>query len=213
MVIDDSSCALTTINTIKSLFRYPRVPFGLKSWVGEFQKAIESITKKLEGVEVIIDDIIVSDRTMPGYNIRLEQLLKALGSSELRVRERKCTFTRSEVEYLGYKKAGQGLHTLEKHIIAIKEAAASKDKSELKSFLGLVTYYTKFVKNVAQILKRLYHLLKVGAKWLWSKEAGDAFDNIKSMLSSKPVLDHYDPSVPIKLMVDALSFAIGAVIS
>lgn len=213
LVLDDNSRALTTINTIKGLFRYTRVPFGLKSSASEFQKAIESITKKVEGVEVFIDDIIVSGRTMSEHNIRLEQLLKALGSAGLRVRERKCTFMQTEVEYLGHKIDGQGLHTLDKHTIAIKEAAAPQDRSELKSFLGLVTYYTKFVENAARILKPLYDLLKMGAKWSWSKEADEAFNSIKSILSSKPVLDHYDPSVPIKLMVDASSFAIGAVIS
>jgi len=213
LVLDDSSRALTTVNTIKGLFRYTRVPFGLKSSAGEFQKAIESITKKLEGVEVFIDDIIVSGKTIPEHNTRLEKLLNALGLAGLRVRERKCTFLRTAVEYLGHKIDGQGLHTLDKHTAAIREAAAPQDRHELKSFLGLVTYYTKFVKNAVQILKPLYDLLKEGAKWAWSKEAGNAFDSIKSILSSKPVLDHYDPSVPIKLMVDASSYAIGAVIS
>ncbi|XP_050432724.1 uncharacterized protein K02A2.6-like [Adelges cooleyi] len=213
LVLDDNSRALTTINTIKGLFRYTRVPFGLKSSAGEFQKAIESITKKIEGVEVFIDDIIVSGKTVPEHNARLDQLLKALGSAGLKVRERKCSFLQTAVEYLGHKIDRQGLHTLDKHTTAIKEAAAPQNRSELKSFLGLVTYYTKFVKNAARILKPLYDLLKAGAKWSWSKEAGDAFDNIKSILSSKPVLDHYDPSVPIKLMVDASSIAVGAVIS
>ncbi|KAL4142448.1 hypothetical protein QTP88_004903 [Uroleucon formosanum] len=147
LVLNDSSRALTIINTIKGLFRYTRVPFGLKSSASEFQKAIESITKKVEGVEVFIDDIIVSGRTMSEHNIRMEQL-----SIQLRRAE-------------------------------------------------------------ARILKSLYDLLKMGAKWSWSKEADEAFNNIKSILSSKPVLDHYEPSVPIKLMVGASSFAIGAVIS
>ncbi|KAL4143977.1 hypothetical protein QTP88_006222 [Uroleucon formosanum] len=85
LVLDESSRALTTINMIKCLFRYTCVPFGLKSSASEFQKAIESITKKVEGVEVFIDDIIVSGRTMSEHNIRLEQLLKALGLAGLRV--------------------------------------------------------------------------------------------------------------------------------
>ncbi|KAL4090348.1 hypothetical protein QTP88_025205 [Uroleucon formosanum] len=145
-------------------------------------------------VEAEIDRLLAIDALIPDdaeHNIRLKQLLKALGLAGLRVKERKCTFMQTEVEYLGHKIDGKGLHTLDKHTIAIKE----------------------FVENAARILKPLYDLLKMGTKWSWFKEADEAFNSIKSILSSKPVLDHYDPSVPIKLMVDASSFAIGAVIS
>lgn len=108
---------------------------------------------------------------------------------------------------------GIGLHTLDKHISAIKIAPAPRNKSELKSFLGLITCYAKIFKNAAHVLKPLYNLLKEENRWNWSKEAEESFKNIKNILSSKPVLDHYNPLIPIKLTVDSSSFAIGAVLS
>jgi len=88
---------------------------------------------------------------------------------------------------------------------------APQNRSELKSFLGLITYYAKFIENAAQVLTLLYSLLRDNIKWSWSRDASEAFDNVKQILSSKPVLDHYNPDIPIKLSVDTSSFAIGAV--
>ncbi|CAI6357548.1 unnamed protein product [Macrosiphum euphorbiae] len=83
----------------------------------------------------------------------------------------------------------------------------------LKSFLGLVTYYIKFVPRAADILKPLYSLLRQEKKWLWSPECDQAYNNIKKMLISSPVLAHYDQKLPIKLTVDSSSYALGAIIS
>ncbi|CAI6367254.1 unnamed protein product [Macrosiphum euphorbiae] len=213
LLLDDDSQRFTTINTIKGLFKYTRVPFGLKSSAGEFQRAIESVTSKVEGVEVFIDDIIVSGSTVAEHNARLNKLLNWLNTAGLKVKKEKCNFLQKSIEYLGHKIDGEGLHTLSKHVNAIKGAPAPQNRSELKSFLGLVTYYAKFIKNAAQVLTPLYNLLRENVKWSWSRDASQAFNDIKRILSSKPVLDHYNPNIPIKLSVDASSFAIGAVLS
>jgi len=90
LLLDNDSQRFTTINTIKSLFKYTRVPFGLKSSAGEFQRAIESITSKVKGVKVFIDDIIVSRSTIAEHNSRLNKLLNLLNMTGL---ERKVQFS------------------------------------------------------------------------------------------------------------------------
>ncbi|KAL4098951.1 hypothetical protein QTP88_023458 [Uroleucon formosanum] len=213
MVIKESNRKYTTINTHKGLFSYTRNPFGIKSSAGEFQKAMEISTTDLEGIGIIQDDIIVAGKTVEEHNHRLKKLFNVLSEIGLRVKQNKCSFLKNSIEYLGHKIVEHCLHILTKHINAIKSALVPENKTMLKSFLGLVTYYIKFVPRAADILKPLYSLLRQEKKWLWSPECDQAYNNIKKMLISSPVLAHYDQKLPIKLTVDSSSYALGAIIS
>lgn len=123
------------------------------------------------------------------------------------------SFLKKTVNYLGYKIDAEGLHTCEDKIRAIKEAPVPQTVKQLQSFLGLVNYYHKFLPNSSSVLKPLYNLLRSEAKYVWSTECDNAFIKIKKMLSSAPVLAHYDPDLPIRLTVDASDVGVGAIIS
>ncbi|CAI6358833.1 unnamed protein product [Macrosiphum euphorbiae] len=174
---------------------------------------MEISTTGLEGIGIFQDDIIVAGKTVEEHNNRLKKLLNVLSEVGLRVKQNKCSFLKNSIEYLGHKIDEHGSHTLTKHINAIQSALVPENKTMLKSFLGLVTYYIKFVPRAADILKPLYSLLRQEKKWLWSPECDQAYNNIKKMLISSPVLAHYDQKLPIKLTVDSSSYALGAIIS
>lgn len=105
------------------------------------------------------------------------------------------------------------VNTLKTHTDAIKRASVPENKTLLKSFLGMVTYYIKFIPNAADILKPLYLLLRNGSKWQWTPKCDQAFNNVKQILISKPALAHYDAKLPLKLVVDSSSYALGSVLS
>ena len=83
----------------------------------------------------------------------------------------------------------------------------------MRSFLGLVNYYGKFIPNLATLLQPLNSLLQANTKWVWSRECTQAFQDAKKKIASAQVLTHYDPALPIELAVDASPFGVGAVIS
>ena len=85
--------------------------------------------------------------------------------------------------------------------------------TQLKSFMGLVKFYAKFCLNMSDILKPLYCLLKKNIKWEWSDKCNSAFLKIKNILSSAPVLAHYDASLPLILSVDSSSYGVGFVLT
>ena len=85
--------------------------------------------------------------------------------------------------------------------------------SELKSYLGLLTYYNKFMPNLSTVLAPLYLLLKSDVKWKWSKDQEKAFQKSKELLLSSDLLIHFDPSLPIVLACDASQYGIGAVLA
>ena len=111
----------------------------------------------------------------------------------------------SSVECLGHIIDCKGLHTSPKKVKAIQE--------ELRLFLGLLYYYGKFIQNLATMLHPLNELLKKGVTWKWSKDCANAFKQAKKQLSSTTVLAYYDPKLPLRLVGDASSCGIGAVIS
>ena len=93
------------------------------------------------------------------------------------------------------------------------DALHPRDVQKLRSFLGLVHYYGKFLQNLSTLLHPLNQLLKQGSKWHWSKECDKAFTKAKQCLVMAPVLAHYNPNLPIRLAADASAYGIGAVIS
>ena len=93
------------------------------------------------------------------------------------------------------------------------KAPRPRDVSELRSYLGLITYYSKFLPNMATLLSPLYELLNKGHKWHWSKDAEEAFEQSKLKLKQSQILAHFDPTKPLRLECDASPYGIGAVLS
>lgn len=213
LLLEDKSKSLTTINTHIGLLRYTRLCFGITSAPGEFQKVVDDLLRGLQGVGSLLDDIYISGRTREEHNQRLDKVLKILNSSNLRVKVSKCSFGCTSMEYLGHKFDEKGLHATDKHIKAIINAPPPKDATALKSFLGLVSFHLKFIPNASEILYPLYRLGKKDVKFIWTKSCHIAFEKIKKILTSEPVLAHFDPSLPLQLTVDASAKAVGAVLS
>ncbi|XP_044744348.1 uncharacterized protein K02A2.6-like [Coccinella septempunctata] len=211
--LDESSKELTTIVTHKGLYRYNRLTYGIASAPAKFQKIMESLFTGLEGVVVFLDDVLITGKDDNEHLERLRVVLTILKNSGLKVSRPKCKFFQDSIEYLGYIIDKEGLHTSESKTVAIKNAEAPTNVSELKSFLGMVNYYGRFIPNLSTILHPLYELLKKDKKWDWSDNCRKAFEQIKSFLASPRVLVHFDPLMKIKLTVDASPYGVAAVLS
>ena len=142
----------------------------------------------------------------------LEKVLSRSQEYGVRVNASKCVFMQSSVEYLGHTIDAEGLHTSPKKVKAIQEAPIPRNQQELRSFLGLLHYYGKFIPNLATMLHPLNKLLKKGIAWKWSKDCANAFEQAKKQLSSTTVLAHYDTKLPLRLAGDTSSYCIGAMI-
>lgn len=143
----------------------------------------------------------------------LENVLYRLETAGMRLKRDKCAFFLPAVEYLGHKISAQGLQPTEGKVRAIKNAPAPADVSQLKSFLGLVNYYCKFLPNLSNTLAPLYRLLQKNAKWNWGPEQKKAFQKAKESLTSDCLLIHFDPTKELILACDASPYGIGAVLS
>ena len=118
-----------------------------------------------------------------------------------------------EVEYLGHSISAEGVHPVKEKVRAVMEAPRPQNVSQLRSFLGMVNYYAKFLSNLATLLRPLYDLLQKAKTWDWGEAQEQAFRRAKELLSTAPLLTHYDPSRPLMLACDASPYGVGAVLS
>ena len=114
---------------------------------------------------------------------------------------------------MGHTLDAEGLHSLSDKLQAVKEAPTPRNVSELKSYLGLLTYYGKLLPNLATQLHQLYQLLAKNCKWKWTKSQEKAFQKSKNLLQSSQLLVHFNPQLPITLACNASAFGIGAVLA
>ena len=130
--------------------------------------------------------------------IWIRQLERRLEDSRSTLRTKKCKFSMQQVSYLGYLVSAQGLETLPEHISPVLEAPpAPSNVAELKSHLGMLTYYHWFLPDVSTKLEPLHELLCSGQAWKWTAARQMAFEKTKRMLQEVLLLVHYHPNKPI----------------
>ena len=202
-----------TVNTHHGLYQYTRLPFGIASAPAMFQKTMDTILQGIPNVICYIDDILVTGANEEDHLRNLAEVFDRLEKHGVRIKEGKCSFMQTSVEYLGHRIDAEGLHTTPSKLDAIVNAPEPKNVQELHSFLGLLNYYGRFIQNLSTILHPLNCLLQQGREWAWSTDCKDAFQQAKQSLTSSKLLAHYNPSLPLRLAADASAYGLGAVIS
>ena len=147
------------LSTHRAVFLQQRLPFGIKSVPGYFQEIIENLTSDLPGVAVFQDDILVSGQDANDHLGIMKRLLTRLNGKGLRCRRDKCQFAQPSVEYLGHTLSAEGISKGSK-VEAVLKMPPPTDVSSLKSFLGSVQFYGKFIPNLASMAEPLYRLTK-----------------------------------------------------
>ena len=158
VLLDDDSQKYVTINTHKGLYRYNRLPFGIASAPAIFQQTMEKILHGLPGVTVYIDDILVTGHNDQEHLEAFEKEEECLQRYGLWLKRGKCSFMQSSVEYLGYNVDKDGLHATPAKVDAILRAPEPNNVQQLRSFLGLVNYYGKFIHHLSTLTQPLNQL-------------------------------------------------------
>ena len=160
---------------------------------------MEGLLKDLSGVVVYLDDILITGKSQTEQMENLGNVLKRLRETGLRLQQDKCQFIQDSVVYLGHRIDKYGLHSTEEKVRAIRDAPILRGVSELKAYLGMLTYYSKFLHDRATVLAPLHALLRKGATWKWSEDKDKAFQESKRLLKSSRVLVHYNTKLPLLL--------------
>ncbi|XP_055684257.1 uncharacterized protein K02A2.6-like [Lutzomyia longipalpis] len=209
--VDEESSKLLTIHTPRGLFKFNRLAPGIRSAPGIFQEIVERMLQGIPDVICYFDDICIASSTQDEHFETLKSVFKRLAEFNFRVKEEKCKFFVGKIKFLGIVADADGLHPDPDKVEAIHRMPPPKNVSELRSFLGALQFWGKFVPSMSDLRNPLDRLLKKGARWNWTKECDSAFHRFKEILSSELLLTHYDPNLPIFVASDASSRAIGCV--
>lgn len=143
--LDEESKKLVTIATHKGLFKFNRLSYGVSSAPGLFQREMEKVLNDLEGVVVYFDDVVVSGKDKLDHDRNLCEVLRRFQECGLTVNKEKCEFAKTEIHFLGFRLDSQGLRASEKKIKAILAMSTPENQAELRSFLGMINYYSRFI--------------------------------------------------------------------
>uniref|UniRef100_A0A1Y1N2I4 RNA-directed DNA polymerase n=3 Tax=Photinus pyralis TaxID=7054 RepID=A0A1Y1N2I4_PHOPY len=211
--LDESTQCLLSWSTHKGIYKIHRLPFGTKPACAIFQQIIEKTLQGCLGCVVFLDDIVVTGGDDRQHLENLKVVFQRLLDAGFRLRRSKCKFFQDEIKYLGYVINREGLRKDSTKVKAILECPIPENVTQVKSFVGMLNYYCKFIPNVATLLQPLYELLHKDAVFVWSKACNNAFKKTKEIIVSDDVLVHFDATLPIKLACDASSYGIGGVLS
>ena len=210
--LDEHSQDLTTISTHIGLYKYKRLPFGINAAPGIFQRIIDNLVRDIPNTCAYLDDILITGRTEKEHLATLNRVLQRLSDKGLRLKKSKCVFLVDSVDYLGYRLDKKGLHPLPDKVKPILDTPAPRNENELRSFIGMLSHYRRFIPNLSIILSPLYDLLKKQSNWRWSRSEQRAFEEAKRLLISPKVLVHYDPGKLLIMQCDASPHGVGAVL-
>ena len=140
--------------------------------------------------------MIITSKTDEEHLENLEKLLKQLQDAGLKVNKEKCEFFRDRVQFCEHEIDSKGLYKTQEKIEAVVNGPRPENVPHLRSFLGLLSYYNRFLPNVSTVLHPLNQLLEQDSKWQWTEQYQQAFTEAKRMITSEQVLTHYDPALP-----------------
>lgn len=191
------------ISTHKGFFKYSRLPFGIKIASGAFQRKMDQVLAGLEGVACLLDDVIITAPTRVKHMETLREVLKRFMEAGIRVQYSKCQWFQQSVSYLGHQINSQGIHPTEEHVQCLRNIPSPKNIRELRSFLGSLNYFRKFIPHLQTICSPLHQLLQKEEKWIWTTRHEDTVCKLRNILSTSDSLTHYDESLPLIIATDA----------
>ena len=196
-------------------WQFLSMPFGLCNAGATFERLMEKVLSNLSWkiCLVYLDDIIILSKTFDKHIENLREVFLRLEKANLKMNPKKCTFLQKEVTFLGHIVNENGIATDPSKTHAVKTWPVPQNIKDVRSFLGLCSYYRRFVHKFADIARPLHKLTEANKKFVWGEDCQQAFDKLKRALTSSDVLSYPSDEGQFILDTDASNFGLGAVLS
>ncbi|GBL77859.1 Retrovirus-related Pol polyprotein from transposon 297, partial [Araneus ventricosus] len=182
----------TAFTTGQGLWQFKVMPFGLCNAPATFERLMETVLRGLtsEACLVYLDDIIIVGRTFQEHLNNIRKVFQRLQKANLKLSPKKCRFFRKEVSYLGHIISADGVKTDPEKTTAVVDWPRPETVHDVRSFLGLCTYYRRFVRNFSAIARPLHKLTEARSNFNWTEECKKSFNSLKQALITSPVLTY-----------------------
>lgn len=204
----------TAFVTPDGQYEFNRMPFGLVNAPSVFQRAVNKILNKarVKYALVYMDDVLIPAKDFEEGLTRLEEVLSLLREGGLTLKLNKCKFFLNKIDYLGFEISAEGIRPGSLKTEAVSKFPVPKNQHDIRRFIGLASFFRRFIKDFAITARPLTSLLKQNAVWCWSNEQQQAFDALKQKLIERPVLALYDPKAETQLHTDASKMGIAGIL-
>ena len=210
-----SSRYITTFRTHNGLYRYKRLNFGISSASEIFQEHIRKVISHIAPTKNISDDIIIygkGENAQAMHDRALAETLDALHTNGLTLNLDKCKVNMTSIEYYGMIFSKTGVSPDPKKVQALKELPPPSNVATLRSFLGMMNYLSRFIKDFSIVSEPLRRLTKKDADWVWAFEQDAAFSSLKNLLVEDACAAYFDVKKATSLIVDASPTGLGSIL-
>jgi len=209
--LDEASKNLCTIATPFGLYRYCRLPMGVSQSPDIAQQIMEEVLRDIDGVECFIDDVAIFSNNWEDHKKVVKEVLDRLQTAGFTINPRKCEWAVQETDFLGHWLTPTGVKPWQKKVDAILKMEAPTGIKELRSFLGMVTYYRDMWPQRSHVLSPLTDLIGT-KKFVWNEECEQAFKKMKALIAADALLAYPDHNKAFDVETDASDYQLGAVI-
>ena len=210
--VTDEVAKAQTIVTHRGAFKVKRLQFGISCAPGYFQALVENLLFGIPDIFIYFDDIVIAAKSRHDFEASLRMVLSRFKEAGLHLKREKCELGVSKIDFLGFVISEKGIQPSSTKFTAIQNYPEPRSKKELQQFLGLINFYSSFLKDKASVAEPLHRLLENSQQWNWSKKSSESFAETKKLLSSDALLVHFDPRKPIVLVCDASPYGVGAIL-
>ena len=211
--LNDANKKFTAINTPCGVYLFNVLPYGIKSSPGIFNDFVQNtLIKDLVNVHAFYDDVIIASSSREENIKDLHTFLSRCLDYNVTLNRDKCAFFRREIEFLGNVISSSGITPSESKVEAICKAKKPSNVTELRSFLRLVNFLSRFVPKLSIVLKPLYFLLRKDTVFTWDKLANDSFDKCKDLIAKSILLSPFSIKDRLVIYIDAAKVGIAAIL-
>jgi hypothetical protein len=211
--VDPADIPKTAFATTSGLYEFLVMPFGLCNAPQTFQRLMHQVLRGCEPFSAVyLDDIIIFSRSFQEHLDHIKAILNRIREFGLSLKLSKCRFGSTSAVFLGHRIENGKLLPLPEKIKHILQVATPANQDEVRAFLGLASYYRKFVRDFARRAEPLNQLLRSDTPFVWTDSTDAAFKDLKEALTSTPVLAQPDFGRTFQLYTDASNTALGAVL-
>ena len=189
-----------------------KIPFGLAQAPAYFQNLMNKVLNGLPFTLAYQDDVIIFSKFAEQHLRHIRIVLTRLKQAKLRLKKSKCLFFKQELHYLGHFLMTSGIRLQSEKIKAIFEMKLPKNQKGVREFLGMVSYYWKFIHRFADATRPMTRLTRKGVKFQWPDECQIGFDYLKICCTEAPILKYPDPSKRLVVFTDASDQAAAAIL-
>lgn len=205
----------TAFTTARGLYQFRVMPFGLCNAPATFQRLMNQVLRGLVGkiCKVYLDDVVIFSKTREEHLERLQMVLDRLRQHGLHLKASKCRFMQLKLKLLGFVISAAGVLPDPEKVEAVAQYPVPSNLKQLQRFLGKVGYYRRFIQDYSVKTWPLTRLTRKDAAWRWTEECQRAFEALKDVLVSAPIMGYPDVHQPFTLVTDASAYGMGAVLS